>query len=204
MFGVNTYVVWDPVSLQAAIVDPGMLIESDVKQICDFISQNDFIVKYLINTHMHIDHVMGDAIISKTYNVSVSGHSNDSYLAERVAQQARDFGLVGLNVNNVKIDHAIFDGEKLWLGKEYLQVIEVPGHSKGSVALYCPQGKFVITGDALFQGSIGRTDLPGGNHMELLNSIRTRLLTLPMDTKVYPGHGPATTIGYECEFNPFL
>jgi glyoxylase-like metal-dependent hydrolase (beta-lactamase superfamily II) len=120
------------------------------------------------------------------------------------AAQARAFHLQGAPDTPVKINIEVNMGDKIYLGKQWLDVIEVPGHSPGSIALYSPEGGFVVTGDALFNGSIGRTDLAGGDHATLIRSIRSGLLTLPPDTMVYPGHGPSTTIAREINSNPFL
>ena len=114
------------------------------------------------------------------------------------------FGLSLPRLTPVEIGRNLTDGKKILLGKEEIIVLQVPGHSPGSVAFYVPSSQFVITGDALFEGSIGRTDLPGGNQRELISSVKSKLLSLPPNTVVYPGHGPATTIGYEKMHNPFL
>lgn len=203
MFSVNTYVVWDEATLEAAVVDPGMISEADNRKISEFIGRNNLYVKYLINTHLHIDHTLGNDYIEKTYGVGTSAHSSDDFLGTQRQAQARMFGL-GINSTPLGIANRLTDKEHLPLGKEYLEVLEVPGHSPGSIALYSPEGNFVITGDALFNSGIGRTDLPGGNHSQLLRSITQRLFTLPPETLVYPGHGPITTIGDERMSNPFF
>ncbi|MDE6459737.1 MAG: MBL fold metallo-hydrolase, partial [Paramuribaculum sp.] len=138
------------------------------------------------------------------FGVALMAHSSDAPLGANRAQQAAIFHLRGVATDAVKIGIEIKGGDKIYLGDEYLEVLDVPGHSPGSIALYSPVDKFVITGDALFRGSVGRTDLPGGNHATLIDSIKTNLMTLPADTIVYPGHGPATTIGQERVSNPFL
>ena len=130
-------------------------------------------------------------------------HKDDEFLGERVREQAQAFG-IREKVDNVVIDRYLTPGEEIKIGDGELKVIHVPGHSPGSVALYDKKDGFVITGDALFAGSIGRTDLPGGDTRTLLRSIKDGLLTLPDSTVVYPGHGPATTIGQEKVSNPYL
>lgn len=204
LFGVNTYIIFDDDSLEAAIIDPGMTNQRECEEIDRFLTDNGLTVKYLINTHMHIDHLFGDRYVSKKYNVGISASSADMPLASRIAEQARMFGLRTDMPDELKIDNDLKDGDRLTLGHEPIDIIAVPGHSPGSVALYCPESKFVVTGDALFRLSIGRTDLPGGNHSQLLDSISRKLLTLPPDTTVYPGHGPSTTIATELRQNPFL
>ncbi len=203
MFSVNTYIVWDETSLETAIIDPGMISDADNQKVSDFIQRHRLKVMYLINTHLHIDHTLGNDYIEQTYGIGTSAHPSDKFLGEQRASQSRMFGL-GLTPQPLKIAGELTAGEKIPLGKEYLEVIEVPGHSPGSVALYSPAGTFVITGDALFKAGIGRTDLSGGNHSQLLKSITQQLFTLPPDTIVYPGHGPVTTIGDERMSNPFI
>lgn len=203
MFGETTYVVWDYKSRQAAIIDPGMINDRERRELDDFISGHSLTVKYLINTHVHIDHVFGDRYVSERYGVPVSAHPADSPLAERVTQQAQMFRLP-VNVENIVIESPLADGDTLMLGDETIEVIHVPGHSPGGIALYAPESGFVISGDSLFAGGIGRTDLPGGDYPTLVKAIQERLLTLPADTVVYPGHADPTTIGHERQYNPYL
>ena len=203
MFGETTYVVWDSESLDAAIVDAGMSDAAERQAIDSFIEQNHLTVKYLLNTHVHLDHAFGIPHASERYGVNLSASPLDAPLAERIEQQAVMFHLP-IKPSNVVIKNELHDGDTISLGKEHLKVIEVPGHTPGGLAFHSPDHKFVLTGDSLFHSSIGRTDLPGGNHSTLIRSITERLLTLPPDTKVYPGHGPATTIGHELRYNPYL
>lgn len=204
MFGVNTYLVWDETSREAAIIDPGMMSSKDNDEIARFISANSLSLKYLLNTHLHIDHTLGNDFIENEYKVVTSANDADTFLGQRRREQAQMFGLPISDISPLTGTHNLKDNDRLYLGEQYIQVIAVPGHSPGSVAFYCPESQFVVTGDALFQGSIGRTDLPGGNHRQLIDSITTRLLKLPDNTQVYPGHGPKTTIGYERMANPYL
>lgn len=204
MFGVNTYVIYDPDSLEAAIIDPGMVDAHERDAIDQFIADNNLHVKYLLNTHLHIDHVFGDEHVMDKYQVGISASTDDNILSTRIAEQARMFHL-RVNVPNVlNIATPLNDGDRLMLGNEPIDVLAVPGHSPGSLAFYCPRSKFVITGDALFNMSIGRTDLPGGDYSQLITSITRQLLSLPADTKVYPGHGSSTTIEHESKHNPYL
>ena len=203
MFGINTYVVFDPESKKCAIIDPGMSNPFEEKAIDDFIAKKGLTLTNIINTHLHIDHVVGVAYLKGKYNVPVMAHEGDEFLGERLSDQARMFGLA-MNLDSVKISQYLKDGDIIKIGDGVLNVIGVPGHSKGSVALYDPNGGFLISGDALFKSSIGRTDLPGGNYSELIDNIKTKLLSLPENTVVYPGHGPSTTIGDEKKRNPFL
>lgn len=204
MFGVNTYIIFDTATCEAAVVDPGMTAAGECARIDNYIESNGLHVKYLINTHMHIDHLFGDEYIEEKYGVGISASTDDSILSSRIAEQARMFRLRTDMPEMLKVDNPLKNGDRLMLGAEPIDIIAVPGHSPGSIALYCPESKFVVTGDALFKNSIGRTDLPGGSHEQLISSITKRLLTLPPDTTVYPGHGPSTTIESELRHNPFL
>lgn len=204
LFGVNTYIIFDVASKEGAVVDPGMTDVRECERIDSYIALNGITVKYLINTHMHIDHLFGDQYISKKYDVGIAASTDDEILSSRIAEQARMFHLRTDMPDALKVDIPLKDGDRLMLGAEPIDILAVPGHSPGSIALYCPESKFVVTGDALFKFSIGRTDLPGGNHAQLIDSITTKLMTLPPDTTVYPGHGPSTTIATELRHNPFL
>ena len=196
IFGINSYVVYDPDTRCCAIIDPGMTNCKEENAIVDFIDRNKLSVKYVINTHLHIDHAVGNEFLKDKYNVPVLAHELDRPLGERMLLQAQMFGLPE-RFKNVEISEYLHDGEIIKIGNGELKVICVPGHSQGSVALYDEKDNFVIVGDALFSGSIGRTDLPGGDYDQLISSIRSRLLTLPPQTIVYPGHGPHTTIAQE-------
>lgn len=204
LFGVNTYIVWNERTLDTAIVDPGMFNQRECDALVSFISDNNLNVVRLINTHMHIDHIAGDDFVEGMYNVGLTAHPADGFLGQQRDMQAQMFHLQEVRTTPLSIDSPVRPGDRIFLGDQYLSVLEVPGHSPGSIALYCPSNDFVITGDALFNGSIGRTDLPGGDYATLIKSISDRLLTLPTQTVVYPGHGPATTIGQEIKSNPFL
>lgn len=203
MFGINTYVMWDPESREAAIVDPGMIDEREREALDSFIERNNLKVTQLINTHAHLDHIFGNAYIKDKYGLKIQGEPSDTFLAETLPEQAARFGLrIPLQPSGIEV--ALHDGDSFRLGDEMVEVIGVPGHSPGSIALYCPLSGFVITGDALFQGSIGRTDLPRGDYDTLVRSIREKLLTLPDDTVVLPGHGGETTVAHEKKTNPFI
>lgn len=203
LFGINTYLVFDPETKDCAIIDPGMSTPEEEEAIENFIAEKGLTLTQIINTHLHIDHVAGIPFLREKYGVPVVAHEGDSFLGAGIQEQARMFGL-GMNIEGIEISEYIKAGDTIKIGNGELEVIEVPGHSKGSIALYDRKGGFLITGDALFKGSIGRTDLPGGNYKELLESIRKELLSLPDATVILPGHGPASTIGEERNSNPFL
>lgn len=203
LFGINTYVVYDPETMKGVIVDPGMINREEEEAMKRFIERNHIEVTNIINTHLHVDHAVGNKFAKELFNVPVLAHKADESLGSRMQQQAQMFG-IGEKIDDVSISAYLEDGDRIPVGNGSLEVICVPGHSQGSIALYDKEDKFVITGDALFAGSIGRTDLPGGNTQQLLKSVRERLMTLPPDTTVFPGHGPATTIAAERRSNPFV
>ena len=203
MFGINTYVVYDPEEKEAAIIDPGMSRKQEFDALENFIGREGLKVTHLINTHLHIDHAIADNWVKAKYGVPVEAHADDAMLGERIKQQAQMFGVQAEDVA-VEIDRPLKEGDIIKIGSGELNVVHVPGHSPGSICLYDEADSFVIVGDALFQGSIGRTDLPGGNHRQLVDAIKNKLLTLPKETMVLSGHGDATTIGREWESNPYL
>lgn len=203
LFGINTYAVVDRATKECVIVDPGMINDEERNAVDNFLSSNGLKLTGIINTHLHIDHVMGNKWVKENYGASVSGHKADAILGEHVDRQARMFGLAQ-EPGSVVLDRHLHDGDVIKVGEGELEVIHVPGHSPGSIALYDREDGFLISGDALFNGSIGRADLPGGDMAQLIDAIKSRLMVLPEDTLVYPGHGPATTIGREKRSNPFL
>lgn len=203
LFGINTYVVFDPDTKECCIIDPGMSNPEEEEAIEKFLADKGLKLTQVINTHLHIDHVAGIPFLREKFGVPVKAHEGDKFLAEHIDEQARGFGLMR-DFGEIEITDYIKPGDKIKIGDGELDVISVPGHSKGSIALYDKAGGYVITGDALFRGSIGRTDLPGGNYRELIGSIENALLTLPDKTVILPGHGPASTIGDEKQSNPFL
>ncbi|MDE6559747.1 MAG: MBL fold metallo-hydrolase [Muribaculaceae bacterium] len=203
MFGINTYVVYDPIDKDAAIIDPGMSRKEEFDAIEKFIEREGLKVTHLINTHLHIDHAIADNWVKEKYGVPVEAHAEDASLGERMKQQALMFGLRASDVA-VEIDKPLKEGDVVKIGRGELKVLHVPGHSPGSICLYDKADDFVIVGDTLFQGSIGRSDLPGGNHRQLVDAIKNKLLTLPRETMVLSGHGNKTTIGDEWDSNPYL
>lgn len=203
LFGINTYVVVDESTKSCAVIDPGMIDAEEENALESYIEREGLTVTHVINTHLHVDHAVGDKFVAEKFRVPVLGHRSDEVLGERLQQQAQMFGMRE-KLDSVSLTSYLEDGEKVRIGNGELEVLHVPGHSRGSVALYDREGKYVIVGDALFAGSIGRTDLPGGDFGTLVKSIKDKLLSLPDDTAVYPGHGPATTIGRERRNNPYL
>lgn len=203
LFGVNTYIVWDSVTRDCAIVDPSMTTEAEAAVVDGFISDNDLHPVHLINTHLHLDHTFGDEHIMARYGLVLEAHPDDAFLGSTRQSQADMFHLP-LELPPIAAGRDLRGGDAVKVGEGCFKVLEVPGHSPGSIALYDADGGFVLTGDALFAGSIGRTDLPRGNHAQLVESISSRLMTLPADTVVLPGHGPSSTVAEEQRYNPYL
>lgn len=203
MFGVNCYVLWDPDTREAAIVDPGMADRAECDALDDFLTRNKLHATQLIDTHMHLDHIFGNLYVKERYGLPVRAAKADEFLGLTLNDQAARFRLP-VKAEDHGIDMELKDGDVLHVGGEELRVLAVPGHSPGSIAFYAPESGFVITGDALFAGSIGRTDLPGGDFATLVGSIRDKLMKLPPETVVLPGHGDETTIGRELKSNPYI
>lgn len=201
-FGENTYLLIDSVTKEAAVVDPGMINAREERMFDKAVADNGAKLTQIINTHLHLDHCFGANYVKQAYGAPLKAHEDDAILGYTIAEQMAKFGMRG--GNPVEIDVKLSDGDTIDIGESRLQVIHVPGHSKGGIALYYKEGGVLISGDSLFLGSIGRTDLLGGNQSRLISSIKSKLLALPDDTKVLPGHGPATTIGYERTHNPYL
>jgi len=203
MFGVNTYVVWDNVTRETLIADPGMIDTRETSMLDTFIADHGLKPKYLVNTHMHIDHTFGDKYVTEKYGLPLHAHEAETPFALNREAQARRFG-IRMSMEPLQIDETVSEGDTFTLGHHELRAIHVPGHSPGSIVLYSPESDILIAGDVLFRSSIGRTDLAMGNHSQLISGIRTKLLSLPEETIVYPGHGPTTTIGNEKHFNPYI
>lgn len=205
-FGVNTYLIIDTDTAHAIVVDPGMTSSREIKEFDSYIADNNLVIDSVINTHMHLDHCFADNYIKSRYNVDIAANPADAPLGRSIGAQAAGFGLMlpDESTHPVVADTVLHDGDIVRLGRYDIYTLEVPGHSPGSVALYCPDGGFVIVGDVLFKNGIGRTDLPGGNSATLFNSIRCKLFSLPDTTVVLPGHGESTTIGDEKQSNPYI
>lgn len=202
-FGVNTYLVIDQATSKAAVIDPAMAYAEEEKTFSDYIEKKGIEVEQIINTHLHLDHCFGMNYVKAKYGIPLKAHGDDAILGEIMDQQYQMFGMRPKG-QKVVIDVPLRDGDVIEIGESSLLVIATPGHTMGGIALYSKPDKILFTGDTIFQGSIGRTDLPGGNHTRLINSITTGILSLPSDVKIFPGHGPSTTVGYEKDHNPFV
>lgn len=200
-FQENTFLLYDETN-ECIIIDAGNNNPNENQQIDDFINENNLTLKAIVNTHGHLDHVMGNSYLVDKYKVPSVAHKSEMPLLERSKDMAIAFGF-DLEEPPVPT-RFVEEDEVIEFGKSELLVKHVPGHSPGSIALYNEQDNFVIVGDVLFAGGIGRTDLPGGDYDTLINSINQKLFTLNSDTVVYPGHGESTTIHKEKESNPFF
>ncbi len=197
----NTFVLSDETG-KCIIIDAGCYTKEEKKTLELYISSNKLIPEKLVFTHCHFDHVLGSRFIYNKYKPSVEAHKLDL----PILSNAYNHGLMhGMDVEDpAGIDVYLDEDKDVRFGNSVLEILHVPGHSPGSIALYCKDQNFIIVGDVLFKGSIGRTDTPSGNYDQLMNSIFTKLMVLPPATIVYPGHGPSTTIHEEALSNPFL
>ena len=197
----NTYVLYDGAGA-AAIVDPGMYGPQEEKQLSDFIRAEGLTPELLLNTHCHIDHVLGNRYVYDTYGQLPKFHEGELPLLVEVQNYAPQMG-IRYDVSPIAETFLPASGT-VKFGQQELALVFAPGHSPAHLCFYSKTEGFLIGGDVLFRNSIGRTDLPGGNHQQLLDSIAQQLYVLPEDTVVYPGHGPETTIGHEKKTNPFI
>lgn len=199
-FMENTYIVYDETK-EALIIDPGCYENEERKELDDFISENGLKITELINTHCHIDHVFGNAYVKKKYGLKLKIHKEDEATLRSVEVYAPAYGFQ--NYQTSQADVFFEEGDIVSFGNSELEVLFTPGHAPGHVVLFNKEEKVCIGGDVLFDGSIGRTDLPGGDYDTLISSIKDKLFLLPDDVVVYPGHGGVTTIKKEKESNPF-
>ncbi len=194
----NCSVVGDEESREAMVIDPG----DNVEEILVILKRHGLKLKQIVVTHAHIDHVGGAMRLKRATGAPILLNQNDQALLAMLEVQAGWIGLPALEA--VKVDQGLREGDTVAAGKLSAGVIHTPGHTEGSVCLYFPAEKKLLAGDTLFAGSIGRTDLPGGSFEKIMRSLHEKVMALPDETVVVPGHGPATTIGEERESNPFL
>ena len=196
----NTYVAYDATKA-CAIVDPGCYTQPEQIALSMFIEQQGLQVTHLINTHAHIDHVLGNQYVKATYQVKLALHQEEIPWLQMTPLYAPIYGFP--DYQPAEADIILKTGDRIQLGNTLLKVLHVPGHAPGHIALYSQQDRCCLVGDVLFQGSIGTTDIPCGDHAKLLQSIHQQLLPLGDEVVIYPGHGPTTTIGIEKNHNPF-
>lgn len=199
-FAENTYVVYDD-TLEGVIIDPGCYEREEKEELDNFITNEKITIKFLLDTHAHIDHVLGNYHVKEKYKVPFLMHKKDEPVLKAVKSYAPNYGFA--NYTEALPDQFLEEGDEVTFGKSKFSVLFLPGHAPGHIGFYNPSEKILISGDVLFRGSVGRTDLPGGNHETLINSIHQKLFVLPDDVVVYPGHGPTTTLGEEKISNPF-
>jgi glyoxylase-like metal-dependent hydrolase (beta-lactamase superfamily II) len=198
-FQQNCTLLWCEATKRAAVIDPG----GDVARIQDAIAQTGVTVERILLTHGHVDHAAGAAELKEALGVPIEGpHEADLFLLQRLPETARSFGIAGARA--VTPDRWLAEGDKVSVGEVSFSVLHCPGHSPGSVVFVQADERFALMGDVLFRGSIGRTDLPGGDHATLIRSIKEKVLPLGDDLAFLPGHGPASTVGEERVSNPFL
>lgn len=199
----NTYIAYDETK-ECVIIDPGCFYPDEKNDLFNFITNNDLIVKHVLNTHLHFDHVFGLNFIEDQFHIKTEANKADEFLLENMPSQLQMFGFRNIDEKIPTVGHYLKENDVVTFGNQRMIVLEVPGHSPGSVVFYNQQAGCLFAGDVLFRGSIGRTDLAGGNHEQLIKGIKEKLLPLPGDTIVYSGHGPTTTIAFEKQNNPYL
>jgi|SRR6185369_9339799 len=196
--GVNCLILGDKQSKEGIVVDPG----ADGEMILAAVARLGLTVKYVVNTHGHFDHVGGNRQLQSETGAELLIHENDLALLQQASRSGRNYGLVV--EDSPAPTRYLTDGLRLDFGRRTLEVLHTPGHTPGGCSLLLRNEQVVITGDTLFADSVGRTDLPGGSHAQLIASIKEKLMPLPDQTVVWPGHGPSTTIGQERRCNPYL
>lgn len=197
----NSFLLYDE-SGDCILTDMGSYTVEEKKEVMYYIENNKLNPVKIVNTHCHVDHLLGNSFFKNKFKIPVAAHADDEFMISSAVEHGSIFGFEVEAPPG--IDEYLEEGKPLTFGNSSLEVLHVPGHSPGSVALFSDEDLFVIAGDALFSGSIGRTDLPGGDYDTLIQSISEKLLTLPPEVVVYCGHGPETTIGEESRTNPFL
>lgn len=202
--GVNSYVLSDDTG-ECVVIDAAPYYADERELLLNYLLDHDYVVSHLINTHLHFDHLFGVNLLAGQFDLTLECHQADQFLLNDIPGQLHSFGIPAINRDfKPVIGHYLNEGDLITFGKQSLSVLHVPGHSPGSIVFYHEAAGALFSGDTLFHSGIGRTDLPGGNTEELLSHIRNKLFRLPDDTVVYPGHGPATTIGFEKKNNPFV
>lgn len=202
-FGENLYIVWDEASRDAVVVDPGMMRQAERDMVTNFIKGQELNVKHILLTHLHLDHVTSARWLADYTHADVCGSIFDAELGRELPEQVAQFHLK-VEVEPLTLDRHLADGDTIPLGNEVIQVMHVPGHSPGGLAYYLPQSSLLFSGDTIFNGSVGRTDLMGGDMAQLITSIREKILPLPDETVIASGHGSTTTVADEKRCNPFL
>jgi hydroxyacylglutathione hydrolase len=199
-FQENTYLLYDDTT-ECVVVDPGCYDRDEQEELSSFIEAQGLKVKMLLNTHCHVDHVLGNWYVKSKYDVKLYIHPKEEMVLRAVKVYAPNYGM--FEYQEAEPDGYLDESKTVEFGNQKLKVLFVPGHAPGHVAFYDEPSEQLISGDVLFYNSIGRTDLPGGNYDTLITSIHQQIFTLPDSVVVYPGHGPKTSVGFEKKTNPF-
>lgn len=197
----NCYVLSDEGG-ESVIIDAGCWTKEEEDELTRYVDDNGLKVTHLLNTHLHFDHIFGNQFVLEKYGVKTEAHQGDAYLLNDNQMQA--MGIPKLPLKIAPVGKWLEEGDEIVFGKQKLRVLHTPGHSPGGVCYYCEKEDALFSGDTLFRMSMGRTDFPNGSQENLINSIRQKLMKLPANTVVFPGHGPTTTIGEEIQFNPYI
>jgi hydroxyacylglutathione hydrolase len=201
-FQVNCYLIWDKSNGNGFFIDPGVYDKFDLKSITDFVGGNNIKISFVLNTHGHIDHIIGNHKIKNLFNTPIYLHQNDLFLYENIVSQSQKFGLDV--VNQPTPDNLFINNQTINFNGNLFEILNLPGHSPGSICVINYQEKIVFTGDLLFRESIGRTDLPGGDFEKLKKSIKILIRSCKKDYTIFPGHSEKSTIGYEIINNLFV
>lgn len=202
MIQTNCYVVWDETN-EAVIIDAGCYYAQEKQALKHFVERKELVVKHYLNTHLHFDHIMGNPFVEETFGLKAEANDGDMEWLTGIKKRLAVFG-IDYDEEPRPLGKILNEGDKVFFGTHEIDCLHVPGHSPGSLVYYIASENVLFSGDVLFLDSIGRTDFPDGNYELLREGILNKLFTLPAETKVYSGHGPATTIGYEEENNTFL
>ena len=197
----NTYIIWDEASSEAAIVDCGVWTQAERQTIANFISSEGLHLLMALQTHSHFDHVFGLPWLYEQYDLRPRMHAQEETIYYAMPDMVRRFG-INMSDPLPRPDKFLTNGECIMLGHTEIGILHTPGHTPGGICFHIPADRLLLSGDTLFRGSVGRTDLPGGDMEQQITSLHS-LLTLPAETTVLPGHGPETSIGYEAQYNPF-
>lgn len=200
--GVHTYVAYDETK-ECVIIDPGCIAPNDQEELKQFIADNDLTVKHILNTHLHFDHVLGLPFATKEYGMQTKANAEDQFLLDGLQAQLKMFGF-NISIETPVIGTLLTEKDTIQFGNQHFDILHIPGHSPGSIVFYNKKAGVAFVGDVIFFGSVGRTDLVGGNHEQLIDGIRKKLIILPPETLLYSGHGMTTSIAQEIRHNPFL
>ncbi len=200
---VNTYFLFDETK-EAVIVDPGNCEEKEDQELADFVQKNQLKIKYIINTHPHIDHIIGNGFCHRHFQAPIILHPEGLEIYRHAFAYGVAFNMKCDEENFPPVDLFIKEGDTIRFGNQTIEILYTPGHADGSISLVLPEASCVFVGDVLFENSIGRSDLPTGNFRTLIENIHKKILVLPDHYTIYPGHGPETTIGKEKNNNPYI